>query len=56
MNNEDRKYLTATENVGPNLEIFAKMAQILKNEYEEIDKLWKTTDVCLLETYKTLNA
>jgi hypothetical protein len=55
MNDEARKYLRALEKMQPNLEVFAKMVQILKDEQKQTDKLFAIADHYLLETYKTLN-
>jgi hypothetical protein len=53
MNDEDRKYLRATEKMRPGLEIFNEMVKILINEQKEVTQLLTLADTSLLETFKT---
>jgi hypothetical protein len=53
MNNEDRKYLRTTERIGPSLEIFNKLVEILIDEQKRIDKLFTAADTFLIKTSKT---
>lgn len=56
MNNEDKKYLRATEKTRPSLEVFSKMVEILKAEDEKICQLYTDIDNYLLNNFKIIQS
>ena len=52
MNIKDKKYLRIIGKMRPSLGVFERMVRILKDEHNEIDKLFKVVDATLLKDYE----
>jgi hypothetical protein len=55
MNSDDKKYLKSAEKVSPNISIFSKMVEMLKDAHGKTNQLLTKANASLLKTFKNIS-